>query len=945
MDRKEFIQAGISQFNINNADAMNGALKEAGFDPLSKAEALMLNEGTFGTNVLQRFKKQGVDFGKSLATLGGMVGQYAINPEARDAMSQQIGQALSNVGKPDNIVDVFNFFAQPYETNLGQIVGTPIEAGQNIVAGSVAHPLDTTLDALGLGAGKLIGKGVKGVGKLGIKAAKTLPETNIINKAARTIEHITSPTAREINEILNVSRDIPSKQLEELRAKHLELQKASDADLQQAFKNLEESSKSWTGSESQLKLTQELKNFGTKVDEAMKKAGMDPAKTRQVATNQYISRTLKNEAGIDVPLDEIDKVLKDNKLAKQYNLDAEALKTLQAEANQAFDAGLIFPIRHSSTKVIGEKGLVTAEDRAAKALAERRYGTQTYEDLVQGFKQTGYSPLLTDIERAEQALNAVDEIGKVAGKKITSLDELKNLGKDELLISPEILKAKFGKTFGEGGDIAQDIKSLSKGLSKAEETTYLDNLYKINKEDVNALIKAYTGSGKYSNKLIDTLTGIGKTTALATPRYVAGNLITNLGLNAVAGITPLHYTKAILNKDIIPEVLKRSTSYAGYLEKDLPSNSSVKQIYDKLFKDFKKGDIGEKFKTGNLMVNLPIFKLASTLETIDRAANFIKQSERYAKETNRTVKEVIELANKNKGNNRTYREIKRRVDNSLGDYTGRNYYLPEQLNLLARNVTPFYRPYTQGVRVLYQSAQNTPLGLYTFGRGPARYGNEVIQNAQDMGQDTDPVYGGIPTLLKSGRMPTRVTYSPYHAFTAIGEALEKPTETFAGNTIGITPLMALAGYNRYMQEAKLPNEINIGGQQYILDNNGNPTRKVEDSFIDRLKLIVAQSAQSYLSPVNQANAYMLPTFAAMTGQEYRRPSDYSILGQIGDFKLPFLMEGNEFARAKGGDELLMPQLGFSYKDVYPQQREQLTAREQLKVRRTINRRKQRNERR
>lgn len=497
-----------------------------------------------------------------------------------------------------------------------------------------------------------------------------------------------------------------------------------------------------------------------------------------------------------------------------------------------------------------------------------------------------------------------------------TLHELPPLKSNEVYVSPKLLNEKFGTSIANGEDILGDINSLSRGLNKAEIAKYADDLYVFNKEDIEALKKAYNPrSGVLGN-----LGSIAKMGVLATPRYIAGNAMTNMLIAPMTGVTvrDILYTK--LNEDKLPRLLRRTSSYSGYLGEKLPINASYKDVYQQLTKDIGEGDWSTKLQAINMAANYPIFKGAQSIESFQRSVEFVNQAKKYAQENGKTIEQVLAEARKNGGNNKTFREINFRVQKYYGDYLGRNYYAPNWTQTALELSAPFYRPLTQGVRQFYNASKDLPLETQMFYRQPSIAMNNYAQQlADESGTERDPIYGGFPIQERSGRLAGQVIYSPYHAFSPVSELVADPMGTLTGNTFATSMINPILGRNKFGDKVKLPNAMeSFDGNLVLLDNNGNPTGIQLDNNVEaRLRGIPAQYIQQFLSPVTQANSYILPALAAFTGQQYTAPADTSVLGQVGDLKVPFVMESNIGARRKSTpEELLLPLLGATVKNTY-----------------------------
>ena len=938
-NRQAFIQYAIdSKLNTNQ---INSALREVGMDSLSKIETQQINDGNYGLTPGEYIRKSLGEFSKGLSTIGGGIGEYIANPEFRKEINQGIGNYIQEKGTSGAALDLANAMLQPYNDLSVQklLTQSPTETLSDIGSGIVAHPINATLDAIGLATPGL--KAFAGTTR-GNKIIQGLVEGVEKSKLPTAIKSMVPGTRQNItNEIINMSKVAPVASMEHLDNLNFAIKAADNADVAQAIKNLETGI--WEGTEAQLATTRSLKELATEIDNLMVKAGFNPTQSRTSAVSQYITRNLQSK-GKEVPVAEIEKYLNNPTKVEIKDVDNNTLLQLRNEAERLYDEGRIFPVRHTTSGTTAREGLVDEATKKVRGKNEKLYGTQSYEDLAEGLRKSGYDTTLNKLLASERTLGALDEINKNK-VKVRDLSKL-TLGEDEVLVSPTLLREKFGTALATGSNIQDDIRSLSRGLNKAEQEKYANDLYVYNKEDLKALERAFTKepSQNIISQVVDTpLTSLYKRSALASPRYTIGNITTNVGMNLTEGVTPLDYVKAGLLKDKLPKSLKQSTTFSGYLGGTLKANTSLSEIYKQLAKRFEEGNLGQKLEAVSEMMTDPLFRISGNAEMFDRGANFIKQAERYAKENNMTFEKVLEEARKNGGNNDLNRDLMRRVNNSLGDYTGRNYYLPRMVTDVGQLFTPFMRPYTQAIRMFGYHTANNPLSNYVLNRLPARYGAEVSDRAQEeLNVNPNQQYGGgFPILPAYGKMPSRVLTNTYHAYNPIGELALSPSEAFGGNLFPLTPFLGMMGLNRYGSEATLPNQITINGRKVQLDNNGNV---VNSGLLTRMQLTAAQSAQAYYAPINIMNSTILPAIAGLTGQEYRRPVDTAILGTVGNIRIPGIMESDPNTRARVGlQENFLPMWGFNYSDTYPKR--EVTMREITRGLRSNVKRRQRNERR
>ena len=896
MSRETFIDSAIAKGMTG--EQINASLNRLKYDPLNRVEVQQINEGTYGLSFGQRAKKDIVDIGKGSATLLGEGLNMLMHPVKEGLPKlKQAGDYLNT--SPSLMGDFTNLVLSPYNTSLGEIVTeSPIETAKNIGAGVVNHPVYAALDTLPITA-PIIGKGVQ-------KGIKALPE----GKVKSSLRGFTDE-GRQVNQILSESKAGVADTVENLRNKSFKLQQYTPEDLAVAIKNIESPTKgAWVGTEQQLAITKELRDMVKETNDLLVKAGFNPETMKTSAVNQYIVRNLEG----NVPLATVEKALKDKKFALDNGLEIQKLKQLEQEGTDLYNKNLIQPFKHSTDADMAREGLVNEALKKTRSADAKLYGTQNYEDLARGFIKDGYASTINKLRTTEGAMGAIKAMADEVGRKVEgTLPELKA---NEVLVSPRLLNEKFGTSIANGEDILGDINSLSRGLNKAERAKYADDLYIFNKEDIEALKKAYNPrSGVLGN-----LGSIAKMGVLATPRYIAGNAMTNMLIAPMTGVTvrDILYTK--LNEDKLPRLLRRTSSYSGYLGEKLPINASYKDVYQQLTKDIGEGDWSTKLQAVNMAANYPIFKGAQSIESFQRSVEFVNQAKKYAKENGKTIEQVLAEARKNGGNNKTFREINFRVQKYYGDYLGRNYYAPNWTQTALELSAPFYRPLTQGVRQFYNASKDLPLETQMFYRQPSIAMNNYAQQlADESGTERDPIYGGFPIQERSGRLAGQVIYSPYHAFSPVSELVADPMGTLTGNTFATSMINPILGRNKFGDKVKLPNAMeSFDGNLVLLDNNGNPTGIQLDNNVEaRLRGIPAQYIQQFLSPVTQANSYILPALAAFTGQQYTAPADTSVLGQVGDLKVPFVMESNIGARRKSTpEELLLPLLGATVKNTY-----------------------------
>lgn len=905
-DRKGFIDSAVNEYGLNSSE-LNKALKEAGFSQLNKTEATLIDSGKYGTTLGERFVEGAKDIGSGLSTLASGIVSHPI------MMAKEGFNYLKENTLPDIIGDFYNAATRPVQLDAESIGSNFAEGGlpkiaEGVMAGAITNPTDAAILTMPI-TGRLASKGIK-------KIAESPKMPEFIKKPLRGA---VTEEGREVNSILRDVKQASSPTIDELKAQNLEIQKAKTEDLAQAVRNLELGEE--VGTPEQIALTQKLRSMTSTIEDISVKSGFNPNLSKVNATNQYITRKLQQQ-GIDLPVSKVDEALHNAATAEKYGVTQEQLRALVDEGGRLYDAGFIRPLKHKTTANTVREGFVSEADKKVRGREDKLYGTQSYEDVAEGIKSGAYNRIIDTINKADNSTSALDEILNTVGSKATLGDVLT---KDEVLVSPKLLREKMGTSLAGGENINSPLESLTRGLNKAEAQTYADDLYRVKKSDLEALQNAYRQTGNTFG-VLGELAGIGKTVALATPRYMFGNAATNFMMNPITGTNISHYIKALKNIDDIPEALRRSASYSGYLSDTLPLRSGYKEIYSKLIDDVEKGNALTKLKAINALAATPIFKSANNVETIQRIAEFINQAEKYAKEVGKTYKEIMAEAKANNGINKTYRTINQRVEEVLGDYTGRNYYMGKTPIDIANTFLPFYRPFTQSPRQTFNALTKYPIGSQVGAMVPSQYGQGISEQSKETyGIEPYESYGGFPVLAPMGNAPGRVLFNQFHPFAPTIEMITNPLGTFQGNTFLGSLLNIAAGKTRFGNDPLPPNAYRqYDGSIAVMDNNGNVyPYNPEKEFGNRLKFQGSELLKSF-TPVNALNQYVLPNIALITNQSYTKPADTVPLGQVGDFKIPGLMEGYTGRSSEGVREIVLPQMGFNYADTYPERSEEYT---------------------
>ena len=235
--REDYIKTGID--NKLPILQINKALSKGGFKPLTKAEEIMINDGTYGTNIFQRFGKGAKDLGGGLYTVSGMVAQAAVDPELRRGLLNKAGDYLKDKGVGGVVTDTANLMLSPYNTTVEDVLtNSPADTIDNIVSGAYAHPFDATLDMLPV-LGPVAGK----AGKLVKRIPNIDKATNLIKRipGAKAVSSVLPGTIEnKINETINISKLTTSNIINRLDKLNTKVKGANPKDLEIAYKNLEQ---------------------------------------------------------------------------------------------------------------------------------------------------------------------------------------------------------------------------------------------------------------------------------------------------------------------------------------------------------------------------------------------------------------------------------------------------------------------------------------------------------------------------------------------------------------------------------------------------------------------------------------------------------------------------------------------------------------------------------
>jgi hypothetical protein len=376
--------------------------------------------------------------------------------------------------------------------------------------------------------------------------------------------------------------------------------------------------------------------------------------------------------------------------------------------------------------------------------------------------------------------------------------------------------------------------------------------------------------------------------------------------------------------------LEQATSYAGYLGDNFAGSKTLDSMINAVKSTGRSAKAGkplDTFTNLNQVFSSPVVGLESSFEKVDRWANMIKQAKRYAKENNLNPDKVIKSI---KNNDKLFNMLNRKVDESLGDYLGKNYFINPAVQELASLAVPFYKYPTQSGKVVMNQLVNRPLASQAMINLPAKKGSEIYEeqtNATGLGGDE--LGGLIRELSGNRREPStmeRFSANPANApFELAYQIMSGKGSDVLNN---LSPVLSdiqkiLTFRDKYGNMLTDPNLINIGNKALLRDDEGKPTRYIADPDSlpsgTRTKAIMAMLANRFSTPTVQANRALLPIIASVKGEPYYPAYDTTMMGQIGDKSVPFFFQGKAEKEGKQGlSELLGTMAGLRTTKVYPE---------------------------
>lgn len=908
------VERGYSRWDVDKV------LKSQGYAPTTYYERQRVREGKpltgnilkdLGGNITSDLK----DFTAGVNTIGTIGYKAITDKNFRDALGSELGNYAKQRGVSGVIEDVANTMIGDYNVSLRNMGKNPVDTVARVASGIANHPVTAVLDFAPLS--KFIPKEYK-LGNVleKVNAPKVVrqfvPSDNItkVNRAIKTGKGIVDTKAKDLTYSFKSVVQSPNK-----------------PSLERAFRNV--STGKWEGDKETIDLTKRLLDVQQEYNKELVGLGINPEVEKKTAIAQMIMEDLNPvRSNKNIYTGRIMKAMEgDNEALKALGVDKNKFSDLIAQGNDRYDKGLLRPISHRFTFATPEKGLVPMEDYLKGRLATRNVGWATPEELVKTAPKA-YEELSQLIALNKSGRVSLEQIARSVGTKVSPEDVSKFLkdNPNHTIVSPnafnQILREDYGK--GKLNSIVKRVGDLKQGLDAGDYMAYGDDLYAINKDYLDPLINSVRNSR--DNNLFGKLNSNWKYVQLITPKYFVENRLGNTILNSLEGVGPTQYLKAY-NKDwkaLAPKRLHTDTSYQGLLGSEFAGSRTAEALKRSLI-DTKEGITNKDWLatlTGvnKIMSNL-IIPTESAFEFTDRYANFIKQAERLSKQTGESVENILKRSDKDP---MLYNRLIEPVENSLGDYTGRNWAIdPKTYNVLSTTF-PFFKYPTQAIRTLFHQAQNNPLRYQALVGTPAKIGSNVWDNQKKAYERGEEEFGGLFVNSIPGRFsPALLQQFDANPISAGSEFLYNLTNN-PGN-LSISPLFDLARIkdfrDRYGNTASSPKYYNASGNTYILDNNGNPTPQIltKPTLGDIASQLTSTMTNLYFAPAIAWNRYLGPGIAQLTNQTWYPNYDTSILGQIGDkYRRNPIYSGRINSRGRRGIEAFTgPSTGSRFIQVYP----------------------------
>lgn len=910
--RQQIINYGMR--NKKRIGDINNALKKGGHSGLTIKEMSLVSP----KNILQEAGGDIQEFVGGAKTLTGGAFRLATDPKFRDRLYKKLGgtpeSVATSVGK-----GIVRGLTSTYNTTPREVLNTITGAQgpkiniENVAQGIKENPLFFASDVLSAGGSSALAKTLPKVSKA-VQVSENAPK--ILKQLLPTQEMRDASRLIKQKNISNIARTAPAQnQINNI------VKLSPNADMEQVSRNIHLGPR--IGDKATLDATKRAVDVSKFITRQAERSGL---LSRQATIDNTIAQYVVAKNPMKYTHGEVMEFinLKNNggKIPEELMKDIEKGAKLQKKGRIAFVSQALRPSKGSTQAVIDE-----AVSKGGYFDTPRIVGQTSPERLAEVLPES-LEYAMGQVNRAKSSKDVLRGLVEQVGQKVSLLEKDKPEFANKIFISPSAIEKAIGKSFkGSGRSLYETIQQESRRIPKGANDLYaVDPMY----------IEALQNSVKYMTP--DLLTRVNskfKKSQLTTLKWIAENRIGNTYSNLLEGVTPKHYALADKFKKYIPDELRYETSYSGYTGEGLLGSSQglegIKLGVQQTLKGIKQKDPLKIYEGTTDIISSPIVKTEASLELKDRFANYIKQAEDFSKETNTPLAKVLIRAKKEPN---LFWKLYTPVEKSMGDYTGRNYFLPPEVYKYGSLGVPFYKFPLQTTRVTARQLTRNPLGFYSSTILPSRVGRNIEEDIREDLKLGEGYKGGFPTGRKrKGTDPLRVYGStslpPYAVAQMVSGGLEGVAQSLS--PILSLPYQALHGVSFTGQPITTPQSYNYGGKSYELVN-GKPTGKeYEISNLDKSSYALDQLTNLLYSPYVVANRMVKPVYQAIMQNITGEPAKQSYESN------PFIT--NPYSFPKTPIELVGPQFGLKTESVYPEYK--LRGRSLAKIRRSMRKKQKR----
>ena len=756
---REYI-IGYGKDKGQTAGTIDRNLRKFGHDGLRVSE---FNEISPFKNIPADAWKNIKEFGQGAAAILPMVYQRGL-----------AGTAVDMIGElPNAFLSTYNLSTD--KVAKGKI--SPWDIAQGIKENPVSAGLDLTSAA--------------GVLKLG----KGLPEAAATSRVAKWMDEF-SPTTNAIRKAIAPSKN--EKLLNRTLAHadvdaELKVRPIKDAvdefaielgkkgvDRGQVLANLQLGTK--LGSTATINATKAGIKLGKMIEgEAGKIGALAP---EELALNRQAQHVVYNNPLGDIThgeaLDFINKINKGDK--RVTNKIPEYVKKLVNDAKLAdTSSDLVYVpqvLEHNRglSQGLGEGVLnLLAKDRMRDYFSNvREIGNAAPEKLAKNMVNE-FDFVTQQLKNAHSAEGALGYLTKAMTQEATydkALALSKNTKRSEVLVPKKYLVEGFKKDMlrKSGKQIAEELMNDRAAIGKVVRNPQLAKDYVVmNKNDLKALGRSVTSV--VPSGTLGKLVAIFKTGVLGRPKWFIENRTdnwTNLILSGVNIFKTIPMVIKYWNK--FPEELDIATAYRSLTGLDSPKikfGTGAKMSWDKMVSALRNKAPLDALKELNSLTGSFVYRSEAFWERFERANALMQQVLDYSKKNKVSVDNVLDMLKTDKD---LFWDFYKNVDDVLGDYTGRNYYMSNNIYKFANLAMPFWKYPTQSLRLWGKQAYNHPLlyqGLVSTPSEMGRQYNEELM--KKYGLDPDTFTGGALYKAPYGDLPLQTVQVPGTKFAAVPE--------------------------------------------------------------------------------------------------------------------------------------------------------------------------------